>query len=287
MHVNTPPVTAGRFAAFRIFFGLYLLGYLGSIWDEQYRLYSISGWPRFEPFRLSPGINWLRHARTPESVEIFMVLLTAAVVLFTLGAFRRLTNIAVFYGFACMFMMGEYATSVSNAYTGWMLLACLLVPAGELWSLDRLRLKYAGDVASWRFPPLVYWGAWVIFGIAYTSSGLDKLVFVKIWQNGTALQWVLTTPIQRLGPVRDLVAGLLDAGLGKGLTWFVIAFELFAAPLCLSRFGRLAIWLCISVMHVMLIVICEIEVTSFGMLMFQFFIFDERWLRRDYWGATA
>jgi len=278
-------VSRNRFGWFRVLLGLYLFCYIRSIWPHAFFLYSIEGFPRFERFVHEPGINLLRYAKTQKDVTDFLSILNTLVMAFTVGVFRRTLAVFVFYGFACMFMMGEYATCVANAYVGWVILACILIPPGEGWSLDSIGRRKAD--AEWRFPAAVFAGAWAIYAVSYSASGLDKLLYNENWQDGSAMTWVIGTPLRRESWLRDAVEAALTGGLGKWLTWFVMAIELLALPMCFFRKARAVNWVLMTLTHVGVLVLARIPLVSTGMLVFHLFIFDERWLSKEFWLGLA
>ncbi len=282
---NVTAVSETRLSLFRMLLGGYLLFYIWMVWPDAAQLYSIKGIPRYERFIAGPGINWLRYAGRPEEVYAFFTVLAAAVFAFVLGIYRRIVAAIVFYGLFCMFTMGEYATCVANAYIGWTMLAFVLIPSGERWSLDRRRLKPPPGV--WKFPPLIFWGGWAVFAVSYTSSGIDKWFYSGQWRDGSALPWILGTPLARDWWLPGITQYGLQGIAGNCATWFVIAGEFAAVPMSLFRLGRPLSWVIITLMHVGVLLLVRIPVVSAGMIVFHLFIFDERWLRRDFWRNTG
>jgi hypothetical protein len=113
--------------------------------------------------------------------------------------------------------------------------------------------------------------------VGYTFSGLVKLQSPS-WVDGTAFRHLLENPLSRPGLIRDL---LLRVGSGgqSALTWAILALEIFFAPLCLFRVGRMFAWTAMVCAHIGILLVVSFADLSFGMIMIHLFTFDPSWLQ--------
>ena len=124
-------------------------------------------------------------------------------------------------------------------------------------------------------PAILFYGAWLITGLAYCASGIDKLGSPS-WVDGSAIHHLLHNPLARDWFLRDL---LLDLPLSmiNFLTWFTLALEIGFCVLCIFRKTRLWAWILIMLMHLGILSLVSFADLTFGMLMVHFFTFDPRW----------
>jgi predicted DCC family thiol-disulfide oxidoreductase YuxK/uncharacterized membrane protein YphA (DoxX/SURF4 family) len=124
-------------------------------------------------------------------------------------------------------------------------------------------------------PAVLFYGAWLIAGLAYSASGIDKLGSPS-WVDGSALDHLLHNPLARDWFLRDLLLKL-PFGLISLLTWFTLALEIGFCVLCIFRKTRLWAWILIMLMHLGILSVVSFADLTFGMMMVHFFTFDPRW----------
>src|SRR5690606_14119024 len=115
------------------------------------------------------------------------------------------------------------------------------VPRGEFASL------LPPSRSGWRLDSWYRSCAWIVIGVGYLSSGIDKLSSPS-WLHGTALRAVLTGPMSRW----DLAARAAERApdeLLQFLTWAVLALEIGFIGLIWSKPGRLVAWFSLTIMH--------------------------------------
>jgi len=130
--------------------------------------------------------------------------------------------------------------------------------------------------AGWRMPRFLWGGAWVVMGLAYTLSGVDKLSSAA-WREGSALGYIAGLPYAREGPLHDLFVALPEA-FSTALTTSALAVELLFAPLALSRRLRPWIWLAAVGLHGGILLLMDFWELTMGVLLMHAFTFDARWL---------
>jgi len=194
--------------------------------------------------------------------------------LYLFGFYRRVTALLLWYGWACM-INRSYAYGVpSEGYIGWLLLASTLIPSGE-------PLSFGKKNPNWSLPKELYYGMWLIIGLSYSVSGINKLESVS-WRNGEALIIIFEGPLARAW-LSDILQKL-PVGLVKMMTWSSLWLEVLYAPLCLFRQTRVWAWIMMVMLHLGVLCTLNIGNVSFAMLITHFFVFDTRWLSTKFKG---
>lgn len=267
-------MSATRFAMLRTITGVYFLCFIYVVWSDARVIYG------GDETAIGFSPNWLRYELFAGQLELHLIAMAILSLMLAFGLYRRVVAAVLLYTFGCLFTLSEL-NSVANAYTSWMIAAFLIVPAGEPWSLDR---HWRGLVVStWSMPRTVYWGAWIVFATSYSASGIDKWLFADRWRDGGVMLWFMESALARTNPVARMFTGIIDGQPAYWISRMVIIAEGLALPLMVHRCGRLLVWVSLTLMHVGVLMLVNIPHTTTGLLLFHLFIFDERWLRRDYW----
>ena len=259
-----------QFALFRIVFGLYLLVHFVSLIPVASELWSSAGF--LSDVRLNPSYgyfpNILALCDTPEMVTGFVTLLALLSLMLMIGYHRRSVSLLLWYGWAALFHQNNLILNPGIPMVGWLLLALVLIPKGEGWGI-------ASKEEKWQMPPILFWGAWMIAGIAYTISGLDKAM-APSWQDGSAITHLLHNPLARDYFVRDVFLGFPE-WVRQGLTWFTLALEILFGLLALFSKTRFWAWGMIMMMHLGIVMIVDFPDLTLGVMMLHLFTFDGRW----------
>jgi tryptophan-rich sensory protein len=219
-----------------------------------------------------PGI--MLAADSPRAAESFVVVGTLAAVLLTCGVLRRASAVLLWYLLASFVQRNTLIADPSTPFTGWLLLATTLVPAGEpLTATNWSRLPRPG----WQFPQSIYVAIWIVLGASYSVSGLIKLGTAE-WTDGRALGMFLSNTLHRHGVIWSTLSGLPPMMLAVG-TWGGLAAELLAGPLAISRWTRPLAWVGLVAMHLIILSTMRTTMLSLGALLPLAFAFDVRWLR--------
>ena len=271
--LRVKPVSPRQFATFRIVLGLYLTIYLAHLIPYGAELLSREGMLPDASLNFTHRIlpNPLEWADTPGVVTAFLIGLTILSISFTVGLFRRVTAVLLWFGLACLFNRNNLLSNPSIPYVGMILLMCAVIPAGEPWGLSRSK-----PGKEWFFPAWVFRAAWILMAVGYTFCGLDKLIYSPNWSDGTALKHVLNLPLAWPGFLREILLGLPEWML-KAATWSALALEVLFLPLCLHRRSRPWAWLAMVGMHIGITSLIAFADFSLGMLMLHFFTFDPEW----------
>jgi hypothetical protein len=193
--------------------------------------------------------------------------------LFALGILRRSLALGLWLLWASLLNRNPFIANPSIPYVGWLLLAFAVIPVESIW-----RIRLQPQNTAWSMPPGLSWVAWLLLGLGYTLSGVDKLASPS-WVDGSALSHVLSLPLARDTPLRDLLL-LLPRGLLRGLTWTALALEISALPLFLLPQLRAWAWLALTTMQLALLSVLDFADLTVGMLVFHAFVFERGSLPR-------
>ena len=271
MKMSLQGYPAYQYSIFRMIFGFYLflhfihlIGAAPDIWSSS----GILADPALNfTFGMFPNIlNWMD---SPLEVRIFVSFNALLSLGLLFGVYRRTCCLLLWYGWACLFHRNNLISNPGIPFVGWLLLANALVPIGE-----PLCWRKKAD-PSWSMPAVLFYGAWLIAGLAYCASGIDKLGSPS-WVDGSALHHLLHNPLARDWFLRDLLLKL-PFGLISLLTWFTLALEIGFCVLCIFRKTRLWAWILIMLMHLGILSVVSFADLTFGMMMVHFFTFDPRW----------
>ena len=255
-----------QFTLFRIFLGYYLFDFFIHLIAYATDLYSDQG---IYPLKSDASLlNIFNIFSSPFGVKMILVALTVLSLLYLFGIYRRVAALLLWYGWACL-MNRSYAYGMpSEGYTGWLLLASVLIPSGEPLSLGK-------KDPNWSLPKELYYGMWLIIGLSYSASGINKLGSIS-WRNGEALAIIFEGPLVRVW-MSDILQRL-PIGLVKMISWFSLWLEVLYAPLCLFRQTRFLAWIMMVILHLGVLGALNIGNVTFAMLITHFFVFDVRWL---------
>ena len=265
MHERYSPY---QFTTFRILFGLYLALQFAELIPYSDELFGGSAYSLVKA-GLQPLPNLLIYFERPAEFLIVLVLLS---VLFAAGCFRRPASLLIWYGMYCLYHRNVRIDNVGLAYTGWLLLACTLVPTGEPLRVGR---RYQ---SQWEMPRLLLVSAWTVLAVSYAVAGVTKLT-ANLWTDGRLLGYVLESAMARDWWL-DRWLLRLPGGIPAFLTWSVVAAELSFLPLCLFRPTRFFAWLVLTLMNLGIIFTLDFAQLTIGILLFHLFVFDTQWFCR-------
>lgn len=270
--------TGGQYSLLRVSLGLFLALHFAELLPWGREVFSSAG--VLPEAGQSPLIhafpNVLAVWDTPLAVTLLLLTGVAAAFFFAFGKFDRVAALVGWYALACLFGRNPLISNPSLPFLGWMLLAHAAIPVAPYGSLAaRGRTDPRGD---WSMPPAIFGAAWVVMSVAYTYSGLTKLVSPS-WLDGSAFHFLLQNPLARPSWLREVLLSAPPALL-EFATWGALALELFFAPLALFRRLRPLAWLAMLAMHFGLIVLIDFAELSLGMVALHLFTFDPAWVRR-------
>lgn len=210
------PISKFQFSTFRIIFGLYLLQHFLFLIPYGREIFTHQGMLSDPTLNFTYGVfpNVLVLWDSPVFITIFLIAMVAFSAFFTVGFFRRISALILWYGWACLFNRNSLIGNPSIPYVGLILLLMFLVPPGEPFSIAHRKKN-----VSWNFPSAVYWVAWFLLAAGYTFSGIVKLQSPG-WVDGSALA-----------------------------TWFSLGGEILFLPLSVHRRTRMVVWLWLMAMH--------------------------------------
>ncbi len=246
---NYPPL---QFTLFRVIFGLYLIVHFGQF------IFSRPNIPdTFDSFL---------------QTILFFTFLTICSLCITIGFFRKTAALFLLFGLAYLFYQNNLPNTFGILMIGWLLLAMILIPEGE-----PLCLRAAVSKNTWRMSSICFWGGWVIVGLVYTINGFEKLT-TSSWQNGTAIEHLLKSPLARDWLLPELFLKLPDLCLHI-FTWAVPIIEITFGLSCLFKGARPIAWLSIMCMHLGILLVIDFPNLMLGFIMIHLFTFDPSWFK--------
>ena len=271
------------FSLYRMILGTYLFFHFSKLLNDGNEIFSNEG--VISDVSILPSYGKLPillfHFDSPRIVELFIGSLIICSILFTVGIYRRLSSLWLFYGWMSLLNRNPLISNPSIGYIGWILLSCALIPKGEKFLFFRKRKEETADSNNefWEMPDIIYYGFWIILGVSYTASGLHKLSCDNnSWIDGTALYYVLTGPLAR---PNNLINELLVSNLFliKLLTWGSLALEL--SYLFIGTFYRTRKYYWLASMAFHMGIICTVNFTDLtvGMIVAHLFSFDPSWFQ--------
>lgn len=261
-------VTSRQFSVFRVALGSFLASHF--LWLLPYadEIYGSGGMYPPEVRSAFPSVFDLTTSRAV--VELITAGLVVLSVLFTIGLYRRIVAVLLWYGWACLIQRVPFLYIPSEGLVGWMLLLSAVVPAGETWAI---RPRPDPD---WRPPSVLPISVWVVLGVGYLASGIDKLSSPS-WREGTAVRSVLISPMARWDQVEIAVRTAPDLSVAL-LSWSVLAFELTFFVLIWRNSGRRIAWLAATVFHLFIRATLRLHTVTDPFLIAQILTFDVQWL---------
>jgi hypothetical protein len=223
------------------------------------------------------GFTLLGRLDRPGEAALLVAALAALSLAYLVGLFTRASAVLLFVGSHQLFHRNQLTLNPSLPCLGFLLLAHALFPASPPLSVDRLlaRSRPPGEGGD-RLPRDLLAVLWIVTAVAYTYSGITKLASPS-WRSGDALSLLLAGALARDTALVRWVESLPGWSLAA-LTWGALLSELLFAPLALHRRLRPVAWLALMIMHAGIIVLLDFADISLGMMAFQLFTFDPRWL---------
>ncbi|MBT8343570.1 MAG: DUF393 domain-containing protein [Sulfurovum sp.] len=274
MTQNTMPFyyPSYQFAFFRVIFGLYLLIHFIYLIPVSGEIWSSSGLISDVKLNLTYGVfpNILYLFDSTFAVTLFVSIMALLSFFVMIGFFRRTSSLLLWYGWACLFHQNNLILNPGLPMVGWLLLALTLIPQGEGWGVEKINKR-------WSMPPILFWGAWVIAGISYTISGLDKAM-APSWIDGSAITHLLYNPLARDYFVRDFLLSTPEI-FRQTLTWSALVLEIGFGLLVIFSKTRLYAWFMIMTMHLGILLIVDFPDLTLGVIMIHLFTFDSNWFK--------
>ncbi len=263
----SPTVSAGQFIFFRKIFGIYLTIHFLQLWPDASELFSRNGaLPNAQDLPTYGKVpSFLFLYDDPLSVYLFILSMTVASVLLTLGKFQRISATWIFFGWVSLWNRNPFISNPSLAYIGWILLSFILVEAPQ-------------PKKPWKFPSVIYHGYWIIVSMSYTVSGLHKLQCPS-WVDGSALQHILTSLLSRDNFIVHTLLSL-PAEVLRWMTWVSLFAEISFLFLGLFKHLRKLYWFFFFSFHLGILTTVSFSDLTLGMLISHLYLFDRQWLTR-------
>lgn len=207
-------ITSTQFYWTNRLLGAYLVYYFWIQFSEA-SLYTPDG--LFGALNHTPFPNLLLFFNTSFGSHLFLFIALITSSFYMVRGHQSFMAFCLWYQWACV-QNYHGLTYPSQGFIGWMLLASTCVP-----SLRKKHLEH--DQQGWEMPTILNHAAWWILGLGYTASGITKALSPS-WQNGSALKWVLQSPVMSDSIFVKWLQLIPPLGL-TSLTYGILLFELF------------------------------------------------------------
>lgn len=238
---NDPSYSLNQYQFFQKCISLYILFHFSSLLINIYSLLSV-----FEIFLLLTTLISAGFIFFDIKSHIVSLICWLVVVIFSFG------NLAL-YG-------------LNHDYIGWLLLAMAAIKTGE---------------HSYQFPKIIKTAAWLILGLGYMASGLNKLFLTDFWVNGTALGLLYAK-----SPVffkYDFLNTEVGANTLQFLTWFVLILEVSFLFCLMNKYLKFLVYILMTLTHLFIATTTQMTEVSLSALVFHVFIFESTWLHKSFW----
>jgi Vitamin K-dependent gamma-carboxylase len=191
-HFWFDPQSTATLAVVRILFGFVVLEWSISLLPDLTTFFSSRGVLPRQPGVNLPGL-WAPFSLSSSfGVEIVIyIALVAAAVCLILGVGTRLASAIVWLGVLAFTRRNPYVFNSGDSYLRVVAFYLALTPAGASLSMRRW-LSHRSEF--WRFPRRSLWGLRLLqvqVSIVYLSACWDKLRAGPLWNDGTAMSYVL------------------------------------------------------------------------------------------------
>lgn len=216
--------------------------------------------------------EFLSPLRSPLGIRILLILSFFASLLFTFKFFRRSSAFFLFLTWIFLFHQDLLSYNPGLPYVGWLLLAMSLIDSNEE------RFFWENKSNNFFFPPILFWGLWLVVALGHGASGIHKILYSPLWREGRALVYVFDYPATR----GDFFSGLyfqLPLLLQRVLNWSVVVVEIsFVLALPMPKL-RKSIWTANLLMHFGILIFLKFAALSIVMLIIHGFMIECGWFR--------
>ncbi len=247
--VNPIPISRYQFATFRIILGIYLACQFARTVAAEL------------PVTGDEMIN---------GRALVFGLLALASLAFAAGIWRRTLAISLVLGWLGMSEHVRDAVPLTMVFVGYVLMACAVTPSGEGLAVGRRRHR---DARVWRFPPVLYWCAWLVMTAGYFMAGCHG-IFSGVWlEIMTAVAGPAYSPADPI-----IVERSHQTWFFPTLIWLRISVGILFVSMSFRKVSRMLAWLAMFGLNLVWVWIAVDPVDAFGLIMIHLFTFDPDWL---------
>jgi len=210
---------------------------------------------------------------TPASFWLFPIGILLSL-LFTFGIYRKLSAVGIWIILRFLVYKNIYYYGMNLDYVGFLLLLTLFIPNGESLALKK-------ENPNWQMPQNVYFGAWLVFTLSMTMSGINKLLISPEWRSGETIQILFTeSAAYHSETIKSLV--LSFPAFFKLLTWLTLILEMISVFILFNR--RLRYYYSVSTFFVFTSVSLFLAMSEvgFSVIIFEILLFDSNFWKRSY-----
>jgi hypothetical protein len=271
-------LTGGQYSIYRALLGAFLIVHFAMLLPYGAEVFGKGG--LLASASLSPyfGVmpNPLAYFDSPAAIALVLCAGVLCGLAVAVGWFDRVGALLAALLLSWLFQRNPLIANPSLPLLGFLLVLHAFVPTRPPGSLAAIRA--GGADPAWRLPKHLLVAAWIVLAIAYSHSGITKLLSPS-WTDGETIRLVLENPLARDHALREFVLSLPPIFL-QVLTWAVLWVEVLFAPLVLFRRLRPVMWTAMLMAQLGFLCFLNFADLTFPMLLAHLLTFDPRWLGR-------
>ena len=258
------------FSLVRTLFGMWLIQHFIFLIPHGSELFSSEG------MKVAGGALYLKDSlaplRSPAGITAVLILATASSIMFTIRIKRALNSFFLFLCWIFLFHQDLLSYNPGVPYIGWMLIALALVPSTEE------RFFWENKHPDFSFPPVLFWGLWIIVATGYSASGIHKFLYSPLWREGRAFIYILDYPAARSEFIKEAYYSI-PLLFQKIICWAVILIEsLFFLSIINTGF-RKWMWILNTSMHLGILITLKFGGLSVIMIIIHMFMIEDSWFK--------
>lgn len=138
--------------------------------------------------------------------------------------------------------------------------------------LTQLSIKNSNFYISTKFKSALWW----VLGLSYTASGIGKILS-PTWASGLTIETILQSPLGQTNFLTSLIISL--PWLGMCFSFFALIGEVLSAPLMIFKKTRFIGLALMSLVHLGIFSLLNIQDIPLGLLIFHLFMFEDQWFK--------
>ncbi len=256
------------FSLLRILFGLWLTLHFINIFPYASEIYSLEG------VKVLGAELYLKTTfallRSPMGIKCIVTLAIFSSILFTLKYYRFVNSIILFIIWIFLFHQNLLTYNPGVPYVGWFLLVFIVSPTNEC------RFFWKKPVDNFVFPPILFWGIWILMSMTLATSGIHKWFFSPLWKEGLAVKYILNYPATRFSFLINFYLKL-PLIFQKIFTWLLLVMESsIVIGFIFSRWRKIT-WFLSFLLHLGILITLKFAELSLVMMLFHLFLVEEKW----------
>ncbi len=192
--------------------------------------------------------------------------------IFALGFFRKTAAIGLWLILRFLVYKNIFYYGLNLDYAGFLLLLSLFAPGGEAFSVEKSN-------PAWSLPKEVYFGAWLVFTLSMTVSGINKLLISPEWRSGDAIRILFTESAAYYSDfLKSMVVGAPP--VFKLATWAILFLEISSIMFLFNRHLRYYYSVFTFILFLFIALFAAMREIGIVVLIFEILLYDGSYLKR-------